>query len=165
MGADVSLPVVLESLRAQIAHHREQESFHAERESFHSERRASHAGELEQLTRHLEALESAFSGAVKLASRELPTPLRPAENVAERRILIGKAVIKVIESKDAREPFGPAGIAAEVNQRFGGRLKRPADRRKVSAILRRFAKRRAIFISRKGRSHRAAIYVRSLPPD
>lgn len=166
MSSNLSMTEVLESLKAQIAHHREQEAIHAERETFHRERRAGHAAELEQLTLHLGTFEAAASAAVDLAARG--PAVRPAEPLAtepvrDLRFSIHSAVEHVIAGKAPHEPFGPNGIAAEMNRRFtwdGGGV----SVRQVSVSLRRLAAMHRIVRLEKGRPHWESRYARERPP-
>ena len=162
-----SMAEVLESLRTQIAHHREQEALHGEREAFHHQRRAAHAAELEQLTRHLAAFEAAVSAAADLAAGKLlaaRSPSAPARRFGQHsRFSINTAVFQAISGKRPHTPFGPREVAAEVNERFRERLGHTVDERQVSVSLRWLAANRYVVLVEKGRPHREAKYALRLP--
>lgn len=154
---------VLESLRTQIAHHREQEALHGEREAFHREQRAAHAADLEQLTRYLAAVEAAVSTVADLTSRKAPA--KPARRFGQRRrFSINAAVFEVVSDKASREPFELRAVTAEVNRRFHKALGRAVKEHQVSVALRYLAASGYIVLLEKGRSHQGARYARRQPP-
>jgi hypothetical protein len=172
MDTNLSLAAILSSLEAQIAHHREQEALHAGREAFHRDRRTEHAAELEQLVRHLEGFTASAASAAELAARLVPAPpapppFRPADELPPgTRISINLAVAKVIEGREAEEPFGPLDIAEEVSRHFAGRMKGVKggiDLRQASVALRWLADNGRIFRLSRGRPHQESKYVRQLP--
>jgi hypothetical protein len=136
--------------------------------------RAAHAAELEQLVRHLESFQASAASAAGLAFRPLSAT---AVSIAEpagaddlppgRRISINAAVVRVLERKGPREPFGARAVAEEVNRRFAGRLKstKTVDERQVSVSLRWLASSRRIFRIERGRPHWEAKYVREAAPE
>lgn len=66
----------------------------------------------------------------------------------------------VIATKPPGETFGGASIAREVNQRYGKRLRRPAQARTVATALRRMAAAGRIRQVREGRARYEALYTR-----
>lgn len=166
MDTNLSVAAILASLAAQIAQQREQEAFHAEREAFHRERRAGHAAELERLVQSLEAFQASAASAADLAVRYVPAVApNPDDDLQPgRKVSINKAVIKVIEGKEAHAPFGPREITEEVNQRFSARLRKTVEMPQVSVSLRWLAGTGRIARLAKGRPHWESKYVRQLPP-
>jgi len=164
METQLSLSAILLSLEKQISEHREREAFHAEREAFHRDRRAEHAAELEQLLKSFESLKARAEHAAKIAARLPQEPPPPSDDLpVGRKVPISHLVQKVIERKGPQEAFGPVDIAAEINQRYGPRLKRKKDYdpRQVSVVLRWMAKRGRIARTEKGRPWSGSQYVRT----
>jgi chromosome segregation ATPase len=164
METPLSLSAILSSLQTQISQHREREAFHAEREAFHRDRRAEHAAELEQLQKSFESLKASAEHAAKLAARLPQEPPPPSDDLpVGRKVSISQLVQKVIERKGSQEAFGPVDVAAEINQRFGPRLKlkKEYDPRQVSVVLRWMAKTGRIARTQKGRPWSGSQYVRT----
>jgi len=162
METSLSLPAILASLQKQISDHREREAFHAEREAFHRDRRAEHAAELEQLEKSFQSLQASAEHAAKLAARlpqELPPP---SDDLPVGKVSISYLVQRVVERKGPQEAFGPVDVTAEINRRFGPRLKlkKDYDPRQVSVVLRWMAKTGRIARTEKGRPWSGSQYVR-----
>ncbi len=84
-----------------------------------------------------------------------------SEDVGTRsRPKIHRMLELVIAEHRADEEIGPAGLTAEVNRRFGQRLRRPVKANQVSAALRRLARKGIVRLVREGKPHREALYVR-----
>jgi chromosome segregation ATPase len=163
METPLSLSAILSSLQQQISEHREREAFHAEREAFHRDRRAEHAAELEQLEKSFETLKATAEQAAKLAARLPQEPPPPSDDLpVGRKMPISQLVQRVIERKGLQEPFGPVDVAAEINQRYGPRLKlkKAYDPRQVSVVLRWMAKTGRIARTEKGRPWSGSQYVK-----
>jgi hypothetical protein len=157
-STDRSISELLASLEAQAAEHERQEAHHAEQEVFHRERRSAHAAELEQIRRHLEALRVAVATLDRAdLSASVPEPddedLGPAS-----RPRVAKMVEKVVESKRPGERFGCEALTAEVNRRFGDRLRQRIEEPQISVVLRRLAQKKRIELVRRGRPHQEALY-------
>jgi hypothetical protein len=164
METPLSLAAILSSLEKQISDHREREAFHAEREAFHRERRAEHAAELEQLEKSFQSLRASAEHAARLAARLPQEPPPPADDLPlGRKVPISQLVQRVVALKGPQEPFGPVDLAAEINQRYGPRLKlkKDYDPRQVSVILRWMAKTGRIVRTQKGRPWNQSQYVRA----
>jgi len=137
MKDTMSLAEVRARLEKQIAFHREREVFHAAEKAKHDEEQARHAAALEQLTQRYEA----FTAAVALVEPVLG--LTEAEAKAQRDDDLGdhpaprQAIVRVIDDWAAGATFGASHVAAEVNRRFAGKLRRPVISRAVSPFLRR----------------------------
>jgi hypothetical protein len=147
----LTVPQVLEALEAQIAHHREREAFHAGQEAAHRERRARHAAELEGLTKHYENLRESLGVIAGFAA---PKPQSGRPSLTR---LVGLAVADL----EPDHPFTASELAAEVDRRFGDRLKKPAERNLVAIALRRMHERGRLRLVRKGRPHTEAVYARA----
>jgi len=167
MKRKLSIDEVLARLEAQAAFHRERESFHAGHEARHREQRSTHAADLENINRRLDAFRAAAAEALDLADRAAV----PADSPSLKEEDLGSAsrpkVIRmaelVLENKNGSERFGPVGLAEEVNQRFGERLRRPVTAGEISTVLRRLHYKGQIHLVRRGRPHWEALYVRVAP--
>ena len=166
MTSTLSMEAIAARLEEQIAHHREREAFHAEQGAYHGEHQALHAAELATLTATLEAFRTSTAKATELASRLIVPPLPTPEPLANKALDIGRKpsltrmVQRVIESRPAGEPFGTNYVTAEINRRYGDRLRRPVRSKMVSIALRRMAASGQIRTLREGRPHHEALYAR-----
>jgi hypothetical protein len=168
MVTNLSVAEVLARLEQQIGYHREQEAFNAGWEAYYHERRATHAAQLEQLTRHFEALKAVAAATADLLSQSLPgapTPVK-VDFGRGKRFRLARIVDQLVERKAPQERFGSQSIAAEVNQLMAGRrLRRVINQRRVSVSLRWLAKKGKIFRVDPGRPHKEAHYVRERPAE
>lgn len=162
MSSKLSVAEVLGSLEARAAFHREREAFHAAQEEQHRQERARHAAELEKVLHNLEAFRSVSASAVELvqqgSSQEPAEP--PVKGPASGRLMVSRFIRTVVESRPEGEPFGASAVAAEVNRRFGDRLKKPIDTRAASDVLRRMSNARRIRLVRPGKAFSEAMYAR-----
>ena len=167
MSAKLSVEDVLSTLEARAVFHRDQEAFHAEQEVHHREQRALHAAELARVQESLESFRAAAPTALELArervgpvQRALAPPNRPrrktsrpragrpgAGGSAESRRKLGPA-----------EALGPTDVAAEVNRRYRGQLKRPIGQRAVSRRAAPDARRRQHRARPSGKAFHEALY-------
>jgi hypothetical protein len=69
-------------------------------------------------------------------------------------------IARVVEDKAPDELFGANAVTEEIQQRWGGKLRRKVSPRSVSSTLRRWAAAGYIHRARDGRSHQEALYVR-----
>jgi hypothetical protein len=163
MASELSLTEILSRLESQIAFRRQKEAFHAAQEALHHEQRALHAAELETLTRNLEALKSAATTAIDLATRPAAPPSTATAGPdpdAGRRLTLPRMIERVLETKGPADTFGTNAITAEVNQRYRDRLRRPATARLVSITLRRMLDSGRLRSVRQGKPHHEALYGR-----
>src|SRR6185436_8311979 len=140
MTSNRSVADIVASLESQLAFYREKEEQHAQQEAFHREQRTLHGAEREKIERALEAFGVAVSGALTLAERTLARPARDesgADLGSASNPRLGKMVELILADKGEDEHFGPVGLAAEVNRRFGKRLRRSVEARQISVVLRR----------------------------
>jgi hypothetical protein len=160
-----SIGAVLASLEAQAVPLREREAFHAAHEAQHREQRAAYAAELAEIERRLQAFRAAADEAVELAARGAPavSAVKQADLGSASRPKLGRMVTLLLAEKEPTAPFGPVGLAREVNQRFGERLRRPVTVGQVSVVLRRLRRQGVIHQSRPGRPHWEALYVKQAP--
>jgi len=166
MSSKLSVVAVLESLEARAAFHREREAFHAAQEEQHRQERARHAAELETVLHNLEAFRTVSASAVELVRQASPPePAEPPVKApASGRLMASRYIRAVVESRPDGEPFGASAVTAEVNRRFGDRLKKPIDARAVSDVLRRMSRERQIHRVRPGKAFAEALYVRGARP-
>ena len=157
MSRRLSITDVLMRLEAQIASVREKEAFHAEQEALHREQRTALAAQLEDLTRRHQALKAE---AADVAAHLQEGPQGDEDPGGAGRPKLPLLVDRVIEGIEPGWIFGPAWVAAEINRRFGKRLRRPTNQRLVSIALRRLAEKGHIHVHQAGRPHLEARYVR-----
>ena len=75
---------------------------------------------------------------------------------------LSRMVDKVLADLSPDTQFGTRWVAHEVNRRFGSRLRKPADGRRISVVLRRFNRTGRLEMVRPGRPHWEALYVRTV---
>lgn len=167
MNTTWSVGAVLANLEAQAAFYREREAFHAGHEAHHREQRSAYGAELEEINRRLESFRAAAAEAIELAAREAAPARAPDPKEADlgsaSRPKLGRMVALLLKDKDASEPFGPVGLAAEANRRFADRLRRPLTAGQVSVVLRRLRRLGKIHQVRRGRPHWEALYAKAAP--
>jgi hypothetical protein len=157
----MSVSRLLTELETLVGHHEKQEAHHAEQEDYHREQRAVHAAGLQAARERLTAYRAAAEAAGELVARfQPPAPsmeddLRPGEPV-----LVSRLAARVAATKELTETFTGASIAREVNQRYGKRLRKPAQARTVATALRRMAVAGRIVQIEGGRAHHEATYSR-----
>jgi hypothetical protein len=151
----ITVPQVLEALEAQMAHHREREAFHAAQEAAHREKRARHGAELERITRHHENLRESLEVLEGIAAVRGPQSVERGGRPSLTRL-----VARAVEDLEPEHPFTAGELAAEVNRRFGDRLRKPAERKLVAIALRRMHERGLVRLVRQGRPHTEAVYAR-----
>ena len=167
MSSKLSVAEILAGLEARVAHHEERERFHAEQEAHHQEQRIAHGAELETARQTLESFRAVASSAVDLArplAPPAPPPL-PAEAESKRsgRLMASRLIRAVVESQGP-DPFQATAIAAEVNRRYGTRLRQPVDNRAAGDILRRMKKEGVIHVVRKGTAYYETHYAKGGGP-
>jgi hypothetical protein len=161
MRQDMSVSRLLAELEARVEHHESREAHHAEREIFHREQRATHAADLQIARERLEAYRTAAEAAGELVARsQLPPPPPEDDLPPGASVRISKLAARVVATKNPGETFGGASIAREINQRYGKRLRRPAQARTVATALRRMAAAGRIRQIEEGRAHHEALYAR-----
>lgn len=165
MSSKLSVAEVLLNLESRAAFHREREAFHAQQEEHHQQERARHAAELEKVLHNLEAFRAVSSTAVELVQQAVHTP-QPAEPQvdlpASGNPMASRFIRAVIESQPEGESFGASLVAAEVNRRFGDRLRHPVNARAASDVLRRMNNEGRIRRVRPGKAFSEALYAREV---
>ncbi len=163
MGSKLSVEEVLANLEARVAllrekeaHHRDREAFHVQRQDHHREQRALHAAELEKALQDLEVFRTVATSAAARTSVEPKTMELPPPG----RKQIGRMIMRVAESPDLQEPFGPTDVAEETRRRFAAQLSRPVSSRTASDVLRRMLAEGRLELFRKGTAKREALYKR-----
>jgi hypothetical protein len=165
MKEPFSIRDIVVSLEKQAAFHREQMAQHAEKEAFHRKQRSTHETELGIITSRLEAFRAATAAAAEIAGREAPKSA-VAEEVdygSASNPKLTNMVRTVLEEMEPHEPFGPIGVHAEVDRRFGSGLRSRIKVRQIGDILRRLARTGAIHRLRTGFPHHESRYVRRRP--
>jgi hypothetical protein len=168
MGSTRSVEDVMANLEARAAFHREQETLHREQEAFHAqqqvhhrEQQAFHRIEQEKVLKDLETFR-AVAGSP--AAQPLPKEKEEKPEIPPPgRKRVGRMVMRVAESPDLPEPFGPSAAAAETSRRFAGHLRGPVGSRAASNVLRRMLAEGRLELVRKGTAKREALYKRSAP--
>jgi cell pole-organizing protein PopZ len=161
MRQEMSVSRLLAELEARVEHHESQEAHHAEREVYHREQRAAHGADLQIVRERLEAYRAASEAAGELVARsQLPSKPQEDDLPPGASVLVSRLAARVVATKAPGETFGGASIAREVNQRYGKRLRRPAQARTVATALRRMAAAGRIRQIQEGRAHHEALYTR-----
>lgn len=159
MSLNLSVAQLLANLERRIAFHRDKAALHARQTEHHREQHALHEAELEKVSQHFESLKTLVGAVADLA---LPPGLSFPEGDSDLgpKPKVSKLAWRVIQGKPDGETFGPASVTAEINARFRDRLKKPADRRTVSAALRRLCYRYRIQLVQEGRASHGAVYTK-----
>jgi len=156
---DRTISDVMGHLEAQVELFREREAYHAKQEAFHRDERSRYAAELETVSRHLEA----FRSAAALAARDLGAmvPVDSEDLGSAARPKLGRMVEIALAEVAPDFRFGVTWVSQEVNRRFASRLRKPADERRISVVLRRLLGNGRLVLARRGRPHWEALYSRS----
>jgi len=167
MTAKLSVEDVLATLEERAVFHREQEALHAQREVHHREQRALHAAELARVQESLESFRAAAPTALELARERVglkqestPDPAALEDLTYTGRLPATRLLRRVVANWNPQEQFGPSNIAAEVNRRYRGQLRRPIDTRAASNLLRRMQAEGRITLVRPGKAFHEALYRR-----
>ena len=165
MSTSLSVAEILSTLEKRIEHHREQAAFHAEQEAHHREQSALHLAEMEKVSQHFEAFKATALPAADLA-RQAGASSPAVEEADDLRDFVGKKlhvsklVMRTVER--LQDPtFGAARVAAEINQRYSDRLRRPVDNREVSTTLRRLRDSGRLRVVREGKAVHGALYAKA----
>ena len=160
MSDAMTVAEMLQTLRKQIEDHRAQEAFHAQQEIHHRDERARHAAELEQVTQRFETLEAAVAGAVQVLRVPEPPAAPPVQDDSDLgpHPKPGRAIARVVGAWPSGVPFGPTEVAAAVNRRFAGKLRRPIDSRAASLFLRRRLSEGFVKSVQEGKAYHEALY-------
>jgi hypothetical protein len=152
----MTVAAILGNLEEQIAFHRDREAFHGQEKARHEEEQARHAAELARVTGHYETFKAAADG-VQPVIRVAKVVQGADEDLGERP-KVSRALARVVRDWQAGVPFGPSAVAAEVNRRFAGKLRRPIDVRAASTFLRRRLRDGSLAGVRPGRPVHEALY-------
>jgi hypothetical protein len=166
MTAKLSVEEVLATLEARTVFHREQEAFHAEREVHHREQRALHAAELARVTESLESFRASAPTALNLARERVgpapvnatPDPAALEDLTATGRLPGSRLLRRVVANWDPKEQFGPSDVAAEVNRRYRGQLRKLIGTRAASNLLRRMHAEGRLTLVRPGKAFSESLY-------
>lgn len=166
MTAKLSVEEVLATLEARTVFHSEQEAFHAEREVHHREQRALHAAELARVKESLESFRASAPTALNLARERVgPAPVNAAPDpaaledlTATGRLPGSRLLRRVVANWDPKEQFGPSDIAAEVNRRYRGQLRKLIGTRAASNLLRRMHAEGRLTLVRPGKAFSESLY-------
>ena len=164
MGSNLSITHMLAQLEMQVAHHQERQAFHEQQTLFHQEQAALHGNELKTATERLETFRAASAAAGEFLDRvKAGAPPAPDPNASEdlgKGTPLTRLIARVVEGKAPDEPFGANAVSEEIQQRWGGKLRRKVDPRSVSSTLSRWAAAGHLHRTRDGRSHQEALYAR-----
>lgn len=165
MSKTLSVSEMLANLEARISHHREHRELHARQEAHHREQCAFHDAELAKILERYDAFKAAADAASDYAHppETADGSLGPAAEDLPRfgnRLRVSSLIARVVEDWPEGEPFGARAVAAEVNQRYGGKLDKPVQPAAVSTVLRRLGKARKIRPVRRGKAAQEGMYVR-----
>jgi len=158
-----SIREVIAHLEAQVEQLREREAWHAQQEAFHHGEQARFAAELEASSRHLESLRWAAYLAAGALGKVVQAEHENLGSASSPKL--SRMVEKVLADLSPETQFGTRWMAHEVNRSFGSRLRKPADGRRISVVLRRFHRTGRLEMVRPGRPHWEALYVRGIMPS
>jgi hypothetical protein len=169
MGSNLSIADALAQMEAKIAHHKarhehhaEQEAYHAGQQTTHAEQKGGHEAEHRKAIERYEAFKSASASVGEmLVDIEPPPPPAPppVEDVATSGARwLSRLMTRVIDRKSPDEVFGASALIAEIEQRWGPKLRHRIQPRSVSATLRRWASTGQIRLVRDGRSYHESLY-------
>lgn len=159
MSREISVARMMTELQKRIADHERLEAFHAQQEVHHREQRAHHAAELQTTRERFAAFQAAADAAGELVVRSKGKPdAEEIELPPGKPVMISRLIARIIADKEPEEVFGGISLAAEINQRFQGRLRRKVQHRSVAATLRRLAKAGYLRVIRPGRAVHEALY-------
>jgi len=138
-----SVEEIMAALEAEVAVHRERSAYHAEQEALHREKRSHHDTALETASRRLEEFR-----AISAAALEIVGHLAPSAGPPDQGLDIGPAskprltrLLKTLVAElGTNQHFGPGWLAAEVNRRYGDRLRKPVTPRQMSDVCRRLTR-------------------------
>ena len=154
-----SIREVIAHLEAQTEQLREREAWHAQQEAFHHSEQTRFAAELEAISRHLESLRWAADLAAGSLGKTAPAGHENLGSASSPKL--SRMVEKVLADLSPETQFGTQWMAHEINRRYGSRLRKPADGRRISVVLRRFHRTGRLEMVRPGRPHWEAMYVRT----
>ena len=160
MSREISVARMLTELQKRIADHERLETFHAQQEVHHREQRALHAAELHTARERFAAFQAAADAAGELVTRSKGKTTEEIELPPGKPVMMSRLIARIIAGKEPEEVFGGISLAAEINQRFKGRLRRQVQHRTVAATLRRLAKAGYLRVVREGRAVHEALYSR-----
>lgn len=165
MGTGLSVTQVLAQLEAKVALHREQQAFHEQQEELHRQQKTQHAVELGRALESYEAFRNASAGVGEMLDGEPASP-PPASPVRDEVLdlpstgSLSPLIARIVQAKAPGEPFGPAAITQELNERWGTRLRRRIEPGTVSATLRRWAAAGKLKRVREGWAYAESLYTR-----
>ncbi|HEY2739496.1 MAG TPA: hypothetical protein VGK45_13900, partial [Thermoanaerobaculia bacterium] len=125
----------------------------------HHSEQTRFAAELEAISRHLESLRWAADLAADALGKAAPARHEDLGSASSPKL--SRMVEKVLADLSPETQFGTRWMAHEVNRRFGSRLRKPADGRRISVVLRRFHRTGRLEMVRPGRPHWEALFVRT----
>lgn len=173
MGSNLSIADTLARMEAKIAHHKarhehhaEQEAFHAGQQALHAEQKGVHEAEHRKAIERYETFKAAsVSVGEMLVDLEPEAPPPPAPPPPEEvdtggARWLSRLMIRVIDRKSPAEVFGASALIAEIQQRWGPKLRYRIQPRSVSATLRRWAGTGQIRLVRDGRSYHESLYTK-----
>ena len=163
MSKQWSVEQIVAALEAEVAVHRERSAYHAQHEAFHREKRSQHETALEAASRRLEELRAVSAAALELVGHRV-SPFGPPDEGMDigpaskpRLTLILKTIVEEI---GADQHFGPGWLAAEVNRRFAGRLRKPVTTRQMSDACRRLTRSGRLRQVRQGKGRYESRFMR-----
>ena len=158
-----SVEEIVAALEAEVAVHRERSTHHAEQEAFHREKRSHHETALEAASRRLEEFRTVSAAALEMVGHLLPAAgpagegpdIGPASKPRLTRLL--KTIVAEL---GPNQHFGPGWLAAEVNRRYGDRLRKPVTSRQMSDVCRRLTRTGHLRQVREGKGRYESRFVR-----
>lgn len=162
MTSDLSVAQILRDLETKIAEHRTQRDHHAEQEVLHRERKDHHEAELERLSQRFEGFKEMAAAVLEVVTPGL-TP-QPAVDMADLgRAPALSAMVTAVVGSVTSGAFGATWVTAEIERRYGKRLKGKIESASVAAKLRRMQAAGQLHQVRGGRPYHEALYSKEQP--
>jgi hypothetical protein len=158
-----SVEEIVAALETEVAVHRERSAYHAGQEAFHREKRSHHDAALETASRRLEELRTVAAAALEIIGHLAPPAGPPDEGPdigPASKPRLTRLLKMLVEELGPDQHFGPGWLAAELNRRYGDRLRKPVTARQMSDVCRRLARTGDLRRVREGKGSYESRFVR-----
>lgn len=159
-----SVDEVVAALEAEVAVHRERSTYHAEQEALHREKRSHHDTALEKASRRLEEFRAISAAALEIVGHLAPAAAGPPDEGPDigpaSKPRLTRLLKTLVAELGPNQHFGPGWLAAEVNRRYGDRLRKPVTSRQMSDVCRRLVRTGHLRQVREGKGRFEARFAR-----
>lgn len=163
MAKQWSVEQIVAALEAEVAVQRERTAYHAQHEELHREKRTQHETALETATRRLEEFRAISAAALELVGHRA-SPFGPPDTGMDigpaSRPRLTQILKMIVEELGTNQHFGPGWLAAEVNRRFGDRLRKPVTTQQMSDACRRLVRTGRLRQARQGKGRYESRFMR-----